>query len=179
MTHPLHIMRVVLSALAIAVMPAPASASTLSGSQDQTVNSASAFESTQQLAGTLKVGDLVFIRVSAKPFREIASATGSWTNHVGIVIDTSGLDPLIGESTFPFSRVTSLSSFIARSERGRVAVSRIKIDMTPEQMQRVATAARSRTGIFYDTGFDLHSRRQFCSRYVREVLQDAVGVKVW
>jgi hypothetical protein len=36
----------------------------------------------------LQVGDLVFIRVPHKPFREVAAATGSWTNHVGIVVDT-------------------------------------------------------------------------------------------
>ena len=28
------------------------------------------------------------------------------------------------------------------------------------------------------SGFDLHSRRQFCSRYVREVLAEATGVHV-
>jgi len=59
------------------------------------------------LAPRLAVGDVVFIRVTARPFREVADATGSWTNHVGV---------------------------------------------------------------FYDTGFNLHSRRQFCSRFVREVL---------
>ena len=32
--------------------------------------------------------------------------------------------------------------------------------------------------MFYDTGFDAHSHRQFCSRYVREVLLQAVGVEV-
>lgn len=30
----------------------------------------------------------------------------------------------------------------------------------------------------YDTGFDLHSRRQFCSRYVREVIEEATGIQV-
>ena len=39
-------------------------------------------------------------------------------------------------------------------------------------------AARRRTGILYDTGFGLHSHRQFCSRYVREVLAEATGVEV-
>lgn len=121
---------------------------------------------------------MVFIRVSAKPFREVATATQSWTNHVGVVVDTLGHEPLIGESTFPLSRITSLSAFVARSEQGRFAVSRMQPELTSEQAQRVAAAARSRTGILYDTGFDLHSRRQFCSRYVREVLGEATGVQV-
>ncbi len=39
-------------------------------------------------------------------------------------------------------------------------------------------AAQRRLGIFYDTGFDLHSGRQFCSRYASEVLAEATGVQV-
>ena len=63
----------------------------------------------------MQVGDLVFIRVEALPFAKVAAATGSWTNHVGVVIDTSGAEPLIGESTFPVSKATALSRFVARS----------------------------------------------------------------
>ncbi len=81
--------------------------------------------SLQSLGANMSVGDIVFIQVSARPFREVALATNSWTNHVGIVIDTSGAEPLIGESTFPFSRTTRLSKFIVRSSGGRVAVARL------------------------------------------------------
>ena len=49
------------------------------------------------------------------PFRRVAAATNSWTNHVGIVVDTSGDQPQIAESTFPLSRITPLSRFAARS----------------------------------------------------------------
>jgi Permuted papain-like amidase enzyme, YaeF/YiiX, C92 family len=130
------------------------------------------------LAPTLKVGDVVFIRVAARPFREVAAATDSWTNHVGVVINISGLEPLIAESTFPLSRTTPLSKFVARSEGGRVAIARLKAAPTAEQQQQIVAAAERRTGIFYDTGFDLHSRRQFCSRYVREVIEEATGIQV-
>lgn len=130
------------------------------------------------LAPVLTVGDVVFIRVAARPFREVAAATGSWTNHVGIVTDVSGEEPLIAESTFPLSRATTLSKFVARSEAGRVAVARLKAPLTSEQQQRVVAAAGRRTGVFYDTGFDLHSRRQFCSRYVREVMAEATGIRL-
>ena len=128
------------------------------------------------LSSSLKVGDVVFIQVKAKPFQEVAAATASWTNHVGIVVNTSGKEVLIAESTFPFSRTTTLSRFVARSEEGRFAVSRLATPLTEEQMQAVTKAAQSRLGIFYDTGFNLHSSRQFCSRYVREVLQEATGI---
>lgn len=130
------------------------------------------------LATALNVGDLVFIRVRAKPFREVAAATGSWTNHVGIVVDTHGDEPLIGESTFPFSRFTPLSRFVARSEYQRIAAGRLSRALTHAEQNQVRVAARRRTGIFYDTGFNLFSRRQFCSRYVREVLGEATGVEV-
>ena len=131
----------------------------------------------RQGPAALAIGDVIFIRVSAKPFREVAAATNSWTNHVGIVLAVDGKEPLIGESTFPLSRTTTLTKFIGRSEGHRVAVARLPAGLTPEQQQRLLTAATRRAGIFYDTGFDLHSNRQFCSRYVREVLAEATGVQ--
>jgi hypothetical protein len=127
------------------------------------------------VAPKLKVGDLVFIRIGFKPFAEVAAATGTWTNHVGVVVDVSGDEPRIGESAFPLSRITTLSRFLRRSENGRFAVMRLKEDLTTEQQARVLAAATRRLGIFYDTGFDLHSRREFCSRFAREVLADATG----
>lgn len=130
------------------------------------------------LPTTLKVGDLVFIRVSALPFRWVASATGSWTNHVGVVTDVCGKEPTIAESRFPLSCTTSLSRFIGRSEAGRVAVARLKTPLTEPQKHRIRAAANRRLGIFYDSGFNLHSRRQFCSRYVREVIGEATGAPI-
>ncbi len=130
-----------------------------------------------ELGPQLEVGDLVFIRVPAYPFRRVAQATGSWTNHVGIVV-AAGTDPTIAESTFPLSRATSLSHFVARSDQGRLAVDRLDIALSVQQQAKIAEAAARRYGIFYDTGFNLHSRREFCSRYVREVLDEATGVEV-
>jgi hypothetical protein len=135
--------------------------------------------SPSRLAPQLQVGDLVFIRVPAKPFREVATATGSWTNHVGIVTAVGGEQPQISESALPFSRRTTLERFMARSENGRLAVMRLQTPLSPGQQQAVATAAAQRMGVLYDTGFDLHSsKRQFCSRFVREVLQQATGTQV-
>lgn len=130
------------------------------------------------ISAVLQIGDVVFIRVPAKPFREVADASGSWANHVGVVVDAAGLDPLIAESTFPFSRTTRLSRFVARSEGRRVAVSRLVAEPDEAQKAGIQSAARQRQGVLYDTGFDLHSPRQFCSRFVREVLQQATGVAV-
>ncbi len=127
------------------------------------------------VASGLKVGDLVFIRIGFKPFLEVAAATGTWTNHVGVVVDVSGAEPRIGESAFPLSRITTLSRFMKRSEAGRFAVMRLKDDLTAGQQAGVLAAATRRLRIFYDIGFDLHSRREFCSRFAREVLAEATG----
>jgi hypothetical protein len=130
------------------------------------------------LGKQLAIGDIVFIRASVLPFEKVASTTNSWTNHVGIVMDVSGQEPLIAESRFPLSGVTTWSRFAARSENGRVAVSRLGIALDLQQLNRLRKAVADRSGILYDTGFDLHSRRQFCSRYVREVLDEATAIPI-
>ena len=139
---------------------------------------APAAETVVDLARSLQVGDIVFTRIGAYPFRKVAEATGTWTNHVGIVLDVSGQEPVIGESRFPFSGSTTLSRFVARSAGGRVAVMRLPTPLTPAQQAAIVAAAAQREHVFYDTGFDAHSHRQFCSRYVREVLLQGAGVEV-
>ncbi|HEY9028366.1 MAG TPA: YebB family permuted papain-like enzyme [Burkholderiaceae bacterium] len=137
-----------------------------------------AAEPVAELAKSLRVGDIVFTRIGAYPFRKVAEATGTWTNHVGIVLDVSGREPVIGESRFPLSGSTTLSRFVARSAGGRVAVMRLPEPLSPERQAAIVAAAARRANVFYDTGFDARSRRQFCSRYVREVLQEGAGVDV-
>ncbi|SEU44018.1 Permuted papain-like amidase enzyme, YaeF/YiiX, C92 family [Burkholderia cepacia] len=123
-----------------------------------------------------EIGDIVFIRVTVRPFLEVANATRSWTNHVGIVVGERDGEPLVAESTFPLSRVTTMSRFLARSDRGACVVARLKQPLDAEQRRRLVDAAMRRTGVVYDTGFDLASRRQFCSRFVREVVRDATQI---
>ncbi len=145
---------------------------------DDTPAPALAAEPVATLARSLQVGDIVFTRIGAYPFRKVAEATGTWTNHVGIVLDVSGAEPVIGESRFPFSGTTTLSRFVARSAGSRVAVMRLPEPLTEAQQAAIVEAANQRAHVFYDTGFDTRSRRQFCSRYVREVLQQGAGVEV-
>ena len=145
---------------------------------DDAAAPAPAAESIGELARSLQVGDIVFTRIGAYPFRKVAEATGTWTNHVGIVLDVSGKEPVIGESRFPFSGSTTLRRFVARSAGGRVAVMRLPTPLTRAQQVAIVAAAAQREHVFYDTGFDARSRRQFCSRYVRELLQQGAGVEV-
>lgn len=126
----------------------------------------------------VRVGDIVFIRSKPLPFRKVAEATNSWTNHVGIIIDIEGKEPLVAESTFPFSKATPLSRFIARSDERRIDVRRLYKPLSQDQEQKVREAAQKRFGTFYDTGFNILSPRQFCSRFVREVILDATANSV-
>jgi len=131
-----------------------------------------------ELGKELQVGDVVFIRIPKPPFTKVADTTSSWTNHVGIVSDISGKEPVIAESRVPVSGETSWSKFVQRSDNGRVAVTRLPVPLDMQQQSKLRAAVAARSGIIYDTGFDLHSKRQFCSRYVREVLDEAAGVKL-
>ena len=128
--------------------------------------------------GDLHIGDLVFIRVTARPFLEVASATNSWTNHVGVVVDNCGDDPLIAESTFPFARTTLLTHFLERSDHGRCVVARLIAPLNDTHRRVLKTAVVRRLGTFYDTGFNIRSRRQFCSRFVREVINEATNIQL-
>ncbi|WP_176041700.1 YebB family permuted papain-like enzyme [Burkholderia stabilis] len=125
-----------------------------------------------------EIGDIVFIRVMVRPFLEVASATRSWTNHVGIVVGRRGGEPLVAESTFPLSRVTTMSRFLARSDRGACVIARLKQPLDAAQRRRLVDAAMRRVGVVYDTGFNLASRRQFCSRFVREIVRDATRIEL-
>lgn len=131
-----------------------------------------------ELTRQIKVGDVVFIRIPRAPFTKVADSTMSWTNHVGIVSDISGTEPMIAESRVPLSGETTLSNFVQRSDKGRVAVTRLATPLDAQQQQKLKQAVVVRNGVLYDTGFDLHSKRQFCSRYVREVVDAATGVKL-
>ncbi|MFL6610274.1 MAG: YebB family permuted papain-like enzyme [Pseudomonas sp.] len=141
-------------------------------------NTAHVFPAGGLVTADLQIGDMVFIRVNAGPFLEVASATNSWTNHVGVVVDNTSDEPLVAESTFPFSRTTSLSRFIQRSEHGRCAVARLTLPLTYAQRKALQKAVDHRLGTFYDTGFNIDSRRQFCSRFVREVIDEATNIQV-
>ena len=125
----------------------------------------------------LHIGDLVFTRIPWSPFRQVADATGTWTNHVGIVVQVGSSGAVVAESRVPISCRTRFTRFVRRSGQRRVAVLRLPRSLSREEIHRLQRAASRRLGRLYDTGFNLKSRRQFCSRFVREVLQEATDSK--
>jgi len=128
-----------------------------------------------ELERTLRVGDVVFTRIGGRPFTQVAAATGTWTNHVGIVVGFNWLGPVVAESRIPLSCRTPFQWFVRRSAQGRVAVLRLPRSLSGEEIALLRRSMRRRLGRLYDTGFNLKSRRQFCSRFVREVLQESTG----
>jgi Permuted papain-like amidase enzyme, YaeF/YiiX, C92 family len=128
-----------------------------------------------ELEGRLRVGDLVFTRIGGIPFTQVAAATGTWTNHVGIVVGFNSLGAVVAESRVPLSRRTRFRGFVRRSADGRVAVLRLPRSLTEEECSLLRWSMKRRLWRLYDTGFNLRSRRQFCSRFVREVLQESTG----
>ena len=131
-----------------------------------------------ELARELQVGDVVFTREPWLLVRKVGEASGSWTNHVGVVVDVSGPEPLVAESKFPRSVITPVSRFVARSEAGFVAVRRPVQPLSAAQQAVLREAAQARIGQWYDLGFNLDSGRQFCSKLVYESLLEATGVEV-
>ena len=132
----------------------------------------------RELECTLRAGDIVFTRIRGALFRQIADATGTWTNHVGIVVGFDRAGAVVAESRIPLSRRTRFARFVRRSAEGRVAVLRLPRPLSNEEVRRLQRETGCRLGRLYDTGFSLRSRRQFCSRFVREVLQESTGVEV-
>lgn len=129
-----------------------------------------------ELESALCIGDLVFTRIARTPFRQIADVSGTWTNHVGVVVGFGRSGAMVAESRVPLSCQSRFSRFVRRSAQGRVAVLRLPGPLTEREIARLQRAVARRLGRMYDTGFNLRSdRRQFCSRFVREVLQEAAG----
>lgn len=120
-----------------------------------------------EVAAKLKNGDLVFLSIDKFLFRQVAKATLSWTNHVGIAFQGKR-GWLVYESTFPFSKVTSLCDYMDRSLPGMVGVKRLA-DLSEDESKLIRKEAKARLGILYHQGFDYDSSRQFCSKFVYDV----------
>lgn len=132
----------------------------------------------REIEAVLRPGDIVFTRIGRMPFRQIADVTQTWTNHVGVVVGFDRSGAIVAESRIPLSCRSRFSHFVRRSSGGRVAVMRLSRPLSEDEVRRLGQAVRRRLGRLYDTGFNLGSRRQFCSRFVREVLEESTGVVV-
>ncbi|RQR35878.1 YiiX/YebB-like N1pC/P60 family cysteine hydrolase [Burkholderia sp. Bp9142] len=122
------------------------------------------------LAAGVHVGDLVFIRVPAGASREAAGNAGVWADRFGIVVDTSGNEPLIAEPAFARTKLTPLSRFVARADGGRIALARRVAAPTADAQRDVHALAEQRIDALLGSRFSLLSQRGFCANYVSDVL---------
>ncbi|KWF11730.1 YiiX/YebB-like N1pC/P60 family cysteine hydrolase [Burkholderia pseudomultivorans] len=122
------------------------------------------------LAASAHLGDLVFIRAAAGAARDPAGTAGAWANRFGIVVDTSGDEPMIAEPGFPWTKLTTLARFVARAGGGRIALARRTAAPTADAQRRLHGTAERLIGALLGSHFNLRARRGFCARYASEVL---------
>ncbi|EJD6537747.1 YebB family permuted papain-like enzyme [Providencia rettgeri] len=125
-----------------------------------------------------EVGDIVFTSIGTELFRQIASASQCWSNHVGMIVGHDGDDYLIAESRVPLSTTTTLSRFISRSSDKRYSVRRLRQSLTQEQKKALVAQVPLRLNKFYHTGFNYDSSRQFCSKFVFDIYQSALSIQI-
>ncbi|WGY72278.1 hypothetical protein KEC55_21010 [Burkholderia cepacia] len=123
------------------------------------------------LAASAHVGDLVFIRDPAGSPRDAAATTGAWANRFGIVVDTSGDEPVIAESAaLAWTKLTPLSRFVAHTDGGRIALARRIAASTANEQRRLHATAEQRIDALLGNRFNLRVRRGFCAQYVSDVI---------
>lgn len=116
------------------------------------------------------LGDIVFARIGGPIFSRVATTTQSWTSHVGIIVDYQHGDWIVAESGIPCVRKTPLRKFLGHSEDQEFSILRLRTEPTEEQKQAMLKFADSQMGKFYSLGFDLQSRKTFCSKFVHDVV---------
>jgi hypothetical protein len=130
------------------------------------------------LASEPAVGDIVFTRIRGPIFTRVATTTQSWTSHVGIIVDYRRGDWVVAESGIPFVRRTPLRKFLGRSADQRFSIRRLKDEPNDEEKRAMLAFADSQIGRPYALGFDLKSRKTFCSKFVHDVIYACTGQSI-
>lgn len=131
----------------------------------------------QVASNELQEGDILFISIAIYPFTQVAHGTGSWCSHVGFAVKEQG-QWFVLESSVPFVRKTPLRKFIWRTKGNDLAIRRFGSGLTASEVAALKAAANAHMGKLYHTGFDYDSRRQFCSKFVHQVYNEALGLSL-
>jgi hypothetical protein len=127
----------------------------------------------------LQDGDLVFHRSHSAQSAAVAAATRSKYTHMGVVLVEDD-KPMVLEAVQP-TKLTPFSAWVARGERGKVVVKRLKnaTDIfTPQVRKRMHEMGRAWLGRPYDLLFQWDDDRLYCSELVYKLLDRAAGVQV-
>lgn len=143
----------------------------------QSFASNSESELCKSLKTLINEGDLVFLDIDNYFFKKVASATNTWTSHVGIALkDDTGW--VIYESTVPFSKKTDFCKYVDKTDGNHVAIKRLKGTLLDDDIKKIKASAEQRLGILYHPWFDFESKKQFCSKFVHEVFSESINVRL-
>lgn len=129
------------------------------------------------LENRLEEGDILFTSIPHFLYKAIERGTHSPTSHVGIAIKRNG-NWMVAESKVPYSRLSTLENFISRSNNYWVSVKRLKAPLSQAQKQSLRDFCKKHLGKRYDFGFNYHSKRMFCSKYVYDAYLQVCDIKV-
>lgn len=135
-------------------------------------------EECRMVKSLVREGDLVFLDIPNFLFKKVAATSRGPTSHVGIVFKDPEKGWIVSESRVPLSTETPLCSYLERTDQKRFAVRRFRHTLYSWDITALKKIADHYQGIVYDTGFDLHSNRMFCSKFVRMVFEQGLDVKV-
>ncbi|MDP7537781.1 MAG: YiiX/YebB-like N1pC/P60 family cysteine hydrolase [Methylococcales bacterium] len=133
---------------------------------------------TKHIADQIKLGDIIFIAIPNYFYRKIAKITNSWVSHVGWVHSHNGHEYLIAESAVPFVRLTLLSKFVNRSDNGKIAIRRLIRPITKRDIEKLTRETNMKMGSPYHLWFNYQSSWQFCSKFIYDVYNNALGIKI-
>lgn len=125
---------------------------------------------------TVREGDLIFLDMPNILFRRVAMATQSWTSHVGIVFQEADGRWIVAEGVIPSSRETPLCSFLKKSSRYKFEVRRLNRALDISEIAKMRNTSDSLLGKAYDLGFNIDSKKMFCSKFVYLVYR-SVGIE--
>ena len=132
-----------------------------------------------ELKSNIQEGDIIFTAIGGPLFQRIASSTGSWTSHVGMIFKGKDGKWLVAESKVPFSCYSTLENFVGRSVGLKVATRRVKQNLSSREIHQLRVSAEKRLGKIYDFSYNYdNTRSQYCSKFVFEVYQEALAIEI-
>ncbi|HUQ10379.1 MAG TPA: YiiX family permuted papain-like enzyme [Steroidobacteraceae bacterium] len=121
-------------------------------------------------------GDIIFHTSRSAQSLAIQRATHSPYSHVGVIVLRNG-KPFVFEAIATV-RYTPLAQWIARGDRGRYVIKRLKTPMTAQQARKLRAAAGRYEGRAYDLYFEWSDDRIYCSELVWKMYRDALGLEI-
>ncbi|MDO6592261.1 YiiX/YebB-like N1pC/P60 family cysteine hydrolase [Neptuniibacter sp. 1_MG-2023] len=131
----------------------------------------------KEITNKVKEGDIIFISIDSFLYRQVAKGTGSWTSHVGFIVQENNQWYVL-ESAVPKVTRCPLRKFLSRTTNNEVSVMRVKEGLNQEQIDKLKYAAEEKMGIYYHLGFKYDSKRQFCSKFVHHIFKEALGIEI-